>query len=190
MSEVCIIGAGSSGIAVARQLQARGVAFEVYEKGSALGGGWRYGNDNGASSAYRSLHIDTSRKSLGYSDFPIPADLPDFLSHAQVLAYLEAYAERFGLMPHIRFRTEVTRLAPADGGWTVTLPDGGQRRYRAAIVANGHLWDPRLPDFQGRFDGLAIHSHAYKTADPFEGRDVLVVGIGNSAVDIACDLCR
>ena len=190
MTDVCIIGAGSSGIAVARQLKARGIQFDVIEKGSALGGGWRYGNDNGASSAYRSLHIDTSRKSLAYSDFPIPADLPDFLSHAQVLAYLEAYAQAFGLTAHVRFRTEVTRLAPEEGGWTVTLADGERRRYRAAIVANGHLWDPRLPDFPGRFDGLAIHSHDYKTADPFEGRNVLVVGIGNSAVDIACDLCR
>lgn len=194
--DICIIGAGSSGIAAAKALKQKGLAFEVFEKGSDIGGNWRYNNDNGVSAAYRSLHIDTSRNNLQYPDFPIPDHLPDFPSHWQVMEYLEAYAERFGIRPHIRFRTEVTKVAPAgDGTWEVTLdspdlPGGETRRYRAVLVANGHLWDTRLPDFPGRFDGLAIHSHAYKTADAFEDKRVLVVGIGNSAVDIAVDLCR
>lgn len=187
---VCIIGAGSSGVAAAKALKQKGVAFECFEKGSDIGGMWRYQNDNGLSSAYRSLHIDTSRKNLGYSDFPIPDDMPDFLSHWQVLEYLEAYAERFGVRPHIRFRAEVARVTPADGQWDVTLASGERRRYRAVLVANGHLWDPRWPSFPGRFDGTVLHSHDYRTADPFEGKNVLVVGIGNSAVDIAVDLAR
>jgi dimethylaniline monooxygenase (N-oxide forming) len=188
---VCIIGAGSSGLVTAKALLARGVLFDMFEKGSNLGGMWRYENDNGVSSAYRSLHIDTSRKSLQYPDFPIPEDMPDFLSHAQVLAYLEAYAEHFELREHIRFRSEVTQVAPAEGGgWNVTLKDGELRHYRAVIVANGHLWSPRLASFPGRFDGEQMHSHHYRTATPFEDRRVLVVGIGNSAVDIAVDLAR
>jgi dimethylaniline monooxygenase (N-oxide forming) len=186
----CIIGAGSSGVAAAKALKEKGVPFECFEKGSDLGGMWRYGNDNGVSSAYRSLHIDTSRSSLGYSDFPIPGHLPDFLSHWEVAEYLDAYAERFGVRPHIRFRTEVTDVSPSGDSWTVTLKGGEQKRYSAVLVANGHLWDPRWPSFPGRFEGTAIHSHHYKTADPFEGKRVLVVGIGNSAVDIAVDLCR
>lgn len=187
---VCIIGAGSSGVAAAKALKQKGVDFECFEKGSNIGGMWRYENDNGMSSAYRSLHIDTSQKNLGYHDFPIPEDMPDFLSHWQVVQYLEAYAERFGVREHIRFRTEVTDVSPATQGWNVTLSNGEQRRYRAVLVANGHLWDPRWPSFPGHLDGLVMHSHDYRTADPFEGKNVLIVGIGNSAVDIAVDLCR
>lgn len=188
---VCIIGAGSSGVAVAKALLQQGVRFDCFEKGSQLGGMWRYENDNGLSSAYRSLHIDTSRKSLQYSDFPIPAHMPDFLSHWQVVDYLEAYAQHFGVTPHVRFGTEVRSVEPADGGhWHVTLADGQVRRYRSVVVANGHLWSPRLPHFPGHFSGRQMHSHHYRTPGDFEGQNVLVVGIGNSAVDIAVDLCR
>ncbi|GIZ50201.1 flavin-containing monooxygenase [Noviherbaspirillum aridicola] len=188
---VCIIGAGSSGVTVAKALKQKQVPFECFELGSDIGGMWRYENDNRMSSAYRSLHIDTSRRNLGYSDFPIPDHYPDFLSHYQVLEYLEAYAERFGVRPHIRFRTRVENLRPdGSGNWQVRLDNGELRRYRAVIVANGHLWDPRWPDFPGGFGGTAIHSHDYRTAAPFADRNVLVVGIGNSAVDIAADVCK
>jgi dimethylaniline monooxygenase (N-oxide forming) len=188
---VCIIGAGSSGVAAGKALLARGVPIEIFEKGSGLGGMWRYQNDNGVSSAYRSLHIDTSKQLLGYSDFPIPSHLPDYLSHEQLLAHLENYADHFGVRPHVRFRSEVVNAAPAaDGGWEVELRSGERRRYRAVVVANGHLWLPRMAAFPGAFDGEQLHSHHYRTPAPFEGKRVLVIGIGNSAVDIAVDLCR
>lgn len=190
-AETCIIGAGSSGIATAKALKERGLTFDCFEKGSNLGGMWRYENDSGLSSAYKSLHIDTSRKNLGYSDFPIPDDKPDFLSHADFLAHLEGYSDGFGIRPHVTFGTEVTGVEPQpDGLWQVALSSGETRNYRSIVVANGHLSDPRWPSFAGRFDGDVIHSHHYRTAAPFEGKHVLVVGIGNSAVDIAVDLCR
>ena len=188
---VCIIGAGSSGVTTAKALKEKGVAFECFEIGSDIGGMWRYQNDNGLSSAYRSLHIDTSRNNLGYSDFPIPESYPVFLSHYEVLEYLEAYARRFGVRQHIRFNTRVDEVRPApEGGWDVRLRGGEVRRYRAVLVANGHLWDPRWPSFPGHFDGAAIHSHDYRTSEPFRDRNVLIVGIGNSAVDIAVDVCK
>ncbi|HEV2611990.1 MAG TPA: NAD(P)-binding domain-containing protein [Noviherbaspirillum sp.] len=188
---VCIVGAGSSGVAAAKALKEKGIAFECFELGSDIGGMWRYENDNGLSSAYRSLHIDTSRNNLGYSDFPIAGHYPDFLSHYQVMEHLEAYAERFGVRPHIRFRTRVEDVRPAaDGAWDVRLHDSEVRRYRAVLVANGHLWDPRYPDFPGSFSGTAMHSHYYRTAEPFRDKNVLIVGIGNSAVDIAVDVCK
>ncbi|MCV0396739.1 MAG: NAD(P)-binding domain-containing protein [Rhizobiaceae bacterium] len=191
VADTCIIGAGSSGVTVAKALKESGVAFDCFEKGSDIGGMWRYQNDNGLSSAYASLHIDTSRGNLGYSDFPIPEDRPDFLSHADFLKYLEDYADRFGMCETVTFNTSVTRLDKIDGGgWRVSLSDGSERRYRTVVVANGHLWDPRMARFAGSFSGEQIHSHHYRTADPFEGKRVLVVGLGNSAVDIAVDLCR
>jgi dimethylaniline monooxygenase (N-oxide forming) len=188
---VCIVGAGSSGVTMAKALKEKGVPFDCFEIGSDIGGMWRYENDNGLSSAYRSLHIDTSRTNLGYSDFPIADHYPDFLSHAQVLEHLHAYAERFRVREHIRFNTRVDDVRPEpEGAWTVRLQDGEERRYRAVLVANGHLWDPRWPEFPGHFDGHVIHSHYYRTADPFKDKHVLIVGIGNSAVDIAVDVCR
>ena len=80
---VCIVGAGSSGIAAAQVLDARGIDFDCFEMGSEIGGNWRYGNDNGVSSAYRSLHINTSRERMEFGDFPMPAVDPpanDFAS--------------------------------------------------------------------------------------------------------------
>lgn len=192
-ADICIIGAGSSGIAVAKALHDKGLAFEICEKGSDIGGMWRYGNDNGVSCAYRNLHIDTSRDNLGYSDFPIAADKPDFLSHQELLAYLEAYADRFNARDSIRFNCEVTAVAKERLGWRVTTTQHGvedTRHYGAVIVANGHLWDPRWPSFPGTFSGTVIHSSQYRTAQPFDDKRVLVVGIGNSAVDIAVDLAK
>ncbi|HEX2114122.1 MAG TPA: NAD(P)-binding domain-containing protein, partial [Alphaproteobacteria bacterium] len=190
-ADICIIGAGSSGVAVAKALKQQGLDFDCFEKGSDIGGMWRYENDNGLSSAYASLHIDTSRENLGYPDFPVPKSYPDFLSHREFLRHLEAYADHFGIRPLITFRTSVEEVAPSPGGrWTVRLDTGEKRSYGTVIVANGHLWDPRWPEFPGTFKGQQIHSHHYRTAAPFEGKGVLVVGLGNSAVDIAVDLCR
>lgn len=189
-ADICIIGAGSSGVTVAKALKEAGLAFDLFEAGSDIGGMWRYNNDNGRSSCYASLHIDTSRPNLGYSDFPIDPDLPDFLSHEQFLSHLEAYADRFGIRDRIIFNTEVMSVIPDGKRWRVSLTDGTTHDYGTVIVANGHLSDPSLPGFPGQFDGDVIHSHHYRTAAPFEGKRVMVVGLGNSAVDIAVDLCR
>lgn len=189
-ADICIIGAGSSGITVAKALKQQGLAFDCFEKGSDIGGMWRYENDNGLSSCYASLHIDTSRPNLGYSDFPIDPDMPDFLSHMQFLRHLEAYADHFGIRPLISFNSEVAAIEPVGRRWRVRLADGKEREYGHVIVANGHLWDPRMPDFEGDFTGTQLHSHYYRRADPFEGKRVLVVGLGNSAVDIAVDLSK
>lgn len=193
---VCVVGAGSSGIAACQVLHARGIPFDCFEKGSAVGGNWRYMNDNGMSSAYRSLFINTSRTLMEYATYPMPAELPDYPHHTQIARYFDDYVDHFGLREHIRFGTEVARVEPADpddrgaGGWRVTLDDGASERYSAVLVANGHHWNPRLPDFPGEFHGEAVHSHHYKAPDGYEDRNVLVVGFGNSATDIACETSR
>ncbi|HSE08144.1 MAG TPA: NAD(P)-binding domain-containing protein [Nocardioidaceae bacterium] len=210
-ARVCIIGAGSSGIAAAQVLHSRGVDFDCFEMGSEVGGNWRYQNDNGMSSAYKSLHINTSRQLMEYRTFPMPEDLPDYPSHWQIAEYFDSYVDHFGFRDKISFRTEVVKVEPLtvrENGteqdrYAVTLRARNQhgdpsepevRNYEHVIVANGHHWDPRWPEpsFPGAesFPGQQIHAHYYKTPDIFEGKRVLVLGIGNSACDIAVESSR
>ncbi len=192
---VCVIGAGACGLTAAKSLQQRGIEFDCFEMGSALGGMWRINNDNGRSAAYRSLHINTSRDRMGFSDFPMPRDYPDFAHHSQILEYFEQYASRFQLRRRITFRTAVERVRPLDDGrFRVTIRprngSPGQRQYDAVLVANGHHWSPRSPDFPGTFEGQTLHSHEYRAPDDMADKNVLVVGMGNSGCDIACEVSR
>ena len=197
---VCVIGAGSSGIASCQVLDARGIEFDCYEKGSNVGGNWRYGNDNGMSSAYESLFINTSRDVMEYATYPMPKSYPDYPHHTQIAAYFDDYVDHFGLREKITFRTEVTRVEQApEGGWNVTVrpADGGDERtvrYDDVLVANGHHWDPRWPEppFPGEFDDSVevVHAHYYRTSEGYEDKNVLVLGIGNSACDIAVETSR
>ncbi|HEU4513790.1 MAG TPA: NAD(P)-binding domain-containing protein [Nocardioidaceae bacterium] len=207
-ARVCIVGAGSSGIAAAQVLHARGIDFDCFEMGSEVGGNWRYANDNGMSSAYRSLHINTSRQLMEYRTFPMPADLPDYPSHWQIAKYFDDFVDHFGFRDKITFRTEVVKVEPLSSKdprqrYAVTLrgrneygdpSEPEERLYEHVIVANGHHWDPRWPEpsFPGSesFPGTQMHAHYYKTPDVFEGRRVLVLGIGNSATDIAVEASR
>jgi Flavin-binding monooxygenase-like len=193
MSELpsaCVIGAGSSGIAAAKALLDAGIPFDCFEKSDRVGGNWVFGNKNGMSSAYRSLHINTSRHRMEYADFPMPASYPDFPHHTQIARYFDDYVDHFGLRSRITFETGVEHAArDADGVWQVTLDSGETRAYDALLVANGHHWDPRWPEppFPGHFDGEQLHAHHYVDNNGFRDRRVLVVGIGNSAMDIAVE---
>jgi Flavin-binding monooxygenase-like len=191
-ARVCVIGAGSSGIASCQVLKARGIAFDCFEKGSEVGGNWRYMNDNGMSSAYESLHINTSRNLMAYATYPMPDHYPDYPNHLQIAAYFDDYVDHFGLREHIRFNAAVIEVKPADNGWDVSLADGTTEHYDSVLVANGHHWDARWPDppFPGEFNGRQMHAHDYKTPEGMEDRNVLVLGIGNSATDIAVETSR
>ena len=186
----CIIGAGSSGIAAAKVLHQRGLPFDCYERSDRVGGNWVFGNRNGVSSCYRGLFINTSKTRMQYSDFPMPAEYPDFPHHSHIAAYFDRYVDHFGFRSKIHFETPVERVAPrADGRYDVQLPGGRTEIYDAVVVANGHHRDPRWPDppFPGSFDGVQLHSHDYVDAHAWKDRDVLVLGMGNSAMDIAVE---
>ena len=203
-SKVCVIGAGAAGLTAVKALLAEGVPFDCFERASDLGGLWRHGTDGGHTAAYRGLHINTSKKMMEFSDHPMPAELPEYPSHRQVFRYFSGYAERFGLRDAISFRHEVDHVEPVDGGaggFDVTVTDldaaGGDgesgaatrtERYRAVVVCNGHHWSPKRPDFPGSFDGEELHSFEYDQPEPFRGKRVVVVGIGNSGVDVATEV--
>jgi thioredoxin reductase len=187
-----IIGAGSSGIAAAKALHERGVPFACFEASDRVGGNWVFGNRNGLSAAYRQLHINTSRDRMEFSDYPMPKSCPDYPHHAQIAAYFDAYVDHFGFRDRIRFETKVAHARRlAGGGWELTLDDGSRERFDALLVANGHHWDPRWPEpmFPGydTFAGEQLHAHAYRDNDIFAGKDVVILGMGNSAMDIAVE---
>src|SRR5918994_1928350 len=114
--EVAVIGAGSSGLAVLKAVRELGVTVECFERGSDVGGLWRYENDNGLSSAYGSLRTNASSARMGFPSFPVPKWYGDFPHHTEMAKYLSAYADSFALREHIRFRTTVERLEPTKRG--------------------------------------------------------------------------
>ncbi|TIC84804.1 FAD-dependent oxidoreductase [Nocardioides sp. GY 10113] len=190
---VAVIGAGAAGLTAAKALLDEGVDVTVFEKGDQPGGLWVQGNASGLSPAYDSLHLNTSKGRTQFADYPMPADWPDYPSAARIAGYLADYADAFGVRRHIRFGTTVDDVQRLDHGWHVaTTADTGARdveTYDAVVVANGHNWDPRWPSpaYPGTFSGTQMHAHDYRNTEPFRGRRVLVVGMGNSAMDIAVD---
>ena len=195
LPKACIIGAGCSGFTTAKRLKDHDISYDCFEMSDNIGGNWYFNNPNGMSSCYESLHIDTSKWRLAFEDFPIPEDFPDFPHHSQILQYFHDYVDHFSLRETITFNTGVTSAARRDDGlWEVTLSTGETRLYDVLFVCNGHHWDPRIPDdYPGEFNGYQVHSHNYR--DPFapydfRGKSVLVVGGGNSAMDICSELSQ
>jgi cation diffusion facilitator CzcD-associated flavoprotein CzcO len=189
---VAVIGAGSSGIAAVKTLHQRGFRVDCFEKSDRVGGNWVFKNRNGMSSSYSTLHINTSRERMEYSDFPMPKSYPDFPHHTHIAKYFDDYVDHFGIRDLIRFETGIERARRLqDGTWELTTGAGEVLRYDALIVANGHHWDPRMPEpaFPGsdttRIEQL--HSHHYVDPEQLRGKDVVVLGMGNSAMDIAVD---
>jgi cation diffusion facilitator CzcD-associated flavoprotein CzcO len=191
-----IIGAGAAGLTGAKHMLEAGFDVTLYEIGSHVGGLWVYKNDNQRSSAYKTLHINTARDLTAFSDHPFPQDVQPFPNHKDMAAYLRSYAERFGLMQRVRFHTRVTRIKAAPGytpekpRWQLQTEHGETHEHDTVIVASGHLTKPlEVPMFRDAFKGRYLHSHYYKDPAEFAGQRICVVGVGNSALDIASDVC-
>ncbi len=192
-----VIGAGAAGLCCAKYLVQDGHEdVTIFEIGTQIGGLWCYQNDNGLSSAYRTLHINTARNLTNFSDFKFDDDVQMFPDHRDMHRYLVAYADKFDLTRRIRFKSRVADLRPAAGfkraapRWHVRLEDGALEEFDRVVVASGHLSKPQhVPLFQEGFKGEYLHSHDYREPEPFAGKRICVVGVGNSACDIASDVC-
>lgn len=188
---VLVIGAGSSGLAAAKNLRERGTPVDVVERDADLGGNWNFGRER--SRVYDSTHMISSKPFTQFPDFPMPDDDPDYLHHSQVLAYLRRYAAHFGIDRIIEHETEVVSLEPLDAGGTLaTLRRGGEeetRRYAGTVIANGHNWHPKQPTYPGQdtFTGEILHSADYKSSDQLAGKRVVIVGAGNTGCDLAVE---
>jgi hypothetical protein len=182
---VCIVGAGPAGLSAARALKRFGIPYDHYERHSDVGGIWDL--DNPGTPMYESAHFISSRKTSGFFDFPMPDTYPDYPSNRQILQYTRDFADAYELREAIRFDCAVQRIERVEGLWELTLPDGTQKQYRAVICATGVTWSPRSPRHPGEFNGEIRHSSTYREPAEFRGKRVLVVGLGNSGADIACD---
>jgi dimethylaniline monooxygenase (N-oxide forming) len=183
-----VIGAGASGLVTAKLLIESGVDTTVYEAGSRVGGLWVYDNDNGQSIAYRNLHINTHKRRTQFRHFPFRAGTIDFARHDTLAQYFDDYARYFDIVPRIRFKDRVVRVTPDGRRWSITASESGTETFDSVVVASGHYGTPRWPDLPGRFDGDIIHSADYRTQDGYAGKRVLLIGIGQSACDIAVDV--
>ena len=185
-----VIGAGAAGLCSAKHLLAQGFDVTIYEIGTRIGGLWVFDNDNGLGPAYRSLHLNSEKQVTAYRDFPFEDNSTYYAHHTEVHRYLEAYADRNDLRRHIRFKSRVVALEPVQGGgWRVRLEQGTEEAFAGVVVATGHQGTPSHPPYAEKFKGEYLHSHAYRAPEPFRGKHVVVIGAGNSAVDIAADIC-
>jgi hypothetical protein len=186
---VAVVGAGPSGLTALRALTAAGLDAVAFEKGARVGGIWTL--EDRPTAAYPRLHLITSRARTELAEFPMPAGTPDYPSRDAVGRYLEAYVEHFGLGGRIRPATEVLRARRRDGGgWALELGGGATEEFDVLVVASGHNDVPKLPSppYPGDFAGEQLHALDYPGGEPFRGRRALVVGMGNSAMDIATEL--
>ncbi|MFN3338076.1 MAG: flavin-containing monooxygenase [Dietzia sp.] len=198
---VAIIGAGPSGLAAARNLDRHGVDWVGFELAHDVGGLWNI--DSPRSTVYASAHLISSARTTEFTEYPMPADTPDYPDHRRLLAYFRDFADHFGLRGRFRFGTEVVRAEPLgdepDSGWRLTVRKTGDDdevvadtvcdagEFSALVIANGTLSEPNIPGFAGRFDGEVRHTSRYKYPRELAGKRVLVVGGGNSGCDIAVD---
>ncbi|XP_078499088.1 dimethylaniline monooxygenase [N-oxide-forming] 2-like [Lissotriton helveticus] len=204
VKKVAVIGAGCSGLVAIKSCLEEGLEPTCFELSNDIGGLWRYTEkvEEGRPSIYRSVVMNTSKEMSCYSDFPMPDHFPNFLHNSKFLEYYRLYAEHFGLMKYINFKTRVcsVRKRPdfaATGQWDIITEKDGKREsatFDAVLVCSGRFTKPVFPikSFPGleKYKSKFMHSREYKHPDGFQGKRVLVVGIGNSGVDIATELSR
>ena len=167
--------------------------FDCFEASDRVGGNWVFGNNNGMSAAYRDLHINTSRDRMQFSDFPMPRSLPGLPAPHADRRVLRRLRRPLRLpRPHPLRDGDRARRAARRRHVAADRPSTARRAsYDMLLVANGHHWDPRWPEpaFPGAddFEGIQMHAHDYRDNEFLAGKDVVVLGMGNSAMDIAVE---
>jgi putative flavoprotein involved in K+ transport len=183
--DAIVIGAGPGGLAAAAALHRRGVRTLVLERSDAVGASWRQHYDR--------LHLHTTRRLSSLPGFAIPRAYGRWVGRDDVVRYLEQYTQAHGL--DIATGIEVSRIERAtdgSGGWVLPATGGRRLTARSIVIATGTNHTPRLPDWPGldTFDGELLHASRYRNGKPYKGRDILVVGVGNTGAEIAVDLAE
>ncbi|MFD5378035.1 flavin-containing monooxygenase [Streptomyces griseoincarnatus] len=179
---VYVVGGGPGGLSVAYALRAHGVRAVVLERSERVGDSWRRHYDR--------LHLHTTRRRSALPGLPMPRRFGRWPSRDDVVRYLEKYAEHHRL--EIVTGVEVSRVERTEDGtgWLLHATGGRELTGAAVVVATGFNHTPRVPGWPGRdtYTGELLHASRYRDAKPFAGRDVLVVGVGNTGAEIAVDL--
>jgi putative flavoprotein involved in K+ transport len=180
--DAIVIGAGPGGLAAAAALRTRGVRTLVLERSERVGSSWR--------GHYDRLHLHTTRRLSALPGLRIPRAYGRWVGRDDVVRYLEQYAEHHAL--DIATGITVDRVRRAGDRWELPATGGRVLGAPVVVVATGHNRTPHLPDWPGSdgFTGELLHAAAYRNAAPYAGRDVLVVGAGNSGAEIAVDLAE
>jgi len=187
-SRYCIIGAGASGLAVAKTFAERGIPFDCLERERDIGGLWNIATDSGI--VYETTHLVSCISATGFDDMEmLDEDYPEYPGHEQVLGYFRKYVAKFDFGKHIELGRVVQRVAQrGDKLWEVQVAGEERPRiYRGVVIASGHHDVPRVPTYPGIFSGEIIHARRYKSPRQVRDKRVLVVGCGNSAADIVSD---
>ena len=181
-ADVLVIGAGPAGLAVAGCLAQRGVRPLVIEKAQDVAASWR--------NHYERLHLHTVKKLSALPGLAFPARSPRYVPRQGVVDYLGAYAAKYEIAPLLG--EEAVAVTPGPQGWFIRTLAGRQIGARAVVLATGANCQPRGATFDGqhKYNGSILHSQAYRHATPFAGRQVLVVGMGNTGAEIALDLAE
>lgn len=187
----CIIGAGPVGLMAARAFTSHGIEVDIIERNSGVGGVWNI--DHAGSPMYETCNMITSRVTGGFLGYPMSTNLPLYPRWKDLLKYIQDFAHEYYLDELCEFNLSVVRAEPVDTDegryWTVELSSGETRHYRGIFAASGSQWEPQIPVVPGleSFTGRAIHSIDYRSPRELQDRRVLVVGAGNSGIDIAAD---
>lgn len=202
--KVAVIGAGVSGLISLKCCVDERLEPTCFERTEDIGGLWRFKEtvEDGRASIYKSVVTNTSKEMSCFSDFPMPEDFPNFLRNSKLLEYFRIFAKKFDLLKYIQFQTTVLTVRKhtnfsSSGQWEVVTQSNGREQsavFDAVMVCSGHHIIPHIPlkSFPGieKFKGQYFHSRQYKTPAGFEGKRILVIGIGNSASDIASELSK
>lgn len=190
---VAVIGLGACGLVTLKNLLEAGFDATGFDRNNYIGGLWRFSYEN-KTTVLPTTYANGSKQLVCYTDFPFPDNVRNHPSATQFAQYLEDYADAFGLRIHTKLGVVVEKIArsPDDDGWQVMLREGEEVRpepFDKVILCHGYMVnEPNIPQIIGTFDGLAIHSNQYKGPKPFEGKSVVVVGMGHTGPDIACSL--
>ena len=187
----CLVGAGPAGLVMARALIKEGVPFDWYERHSDVGGIWDMNNPG--TPMYDTAHFISSKYTSGFYGYPMPKEFPDYPSWKQILEYIRGFADAYDLKRRVNFGVSVVQADPLkDDTWQVSLSNGTTQTYEGVINATGVTWHANRPTIKGeeKFRGTIIHSVDYRTPTVFSGKQVLIVGAGNSGVDIASDAAK
>ncbi|KAL3853381.1 hypothetical protein ACJMK2_016927 [Sinanodonta woodiana] len=210
VQKVAVIGGGAAGLCALRHLTARPEQFQAvaFEQNSRVGGTWIFTNkigkdENGLpifSSMYKNLRTNLPKEVMAFPDFPFKTGAPSFISHEEVLQYLENYATHYRLYKYIKFQTIVETVRPLKGdnntSWELTYCPVKERDqsctelFDAVIVCNGHYSVPLYPDIVGLedFAGQVIHSHDYREPEKYADLRVVCLGAAASGQEICLDI--